>query len=140
MNCLPRGIEIVQGQASNLRGTIPTPVNIFCDSAQRDINTSLAIIAGLGDPNIPLVVDYDIFNPGMVRRFNSYICYSFLQFSILVFVNHTVLPVAGSICPAMPTYLQDQALEQRWNQVCESVVFFSLQESICNNHNNLIIL
>ena len=63
MLCLPRGLDIIEGEGASLRGTFPLPLNIISDAAQRDINTSLSLIAGLGYANVPLNIDANIFNP-----------------------------------------------------------------------------
>jgi len=85
MYCLPRGLEIIQGEGANLQGEIPLPVTVYSDSAIRDVNTSQALLAGLGLDNVTINVDLNIFNP------------------------------AGAICPAMTEEFQDAALEYRWN-------------------------
>ena len=63
MLCLPRGLEIIEGEGASLRDTLPLPLNVISDAVQRDINTSLSLIAGLGYANVPLTVDGNIFNP-----------------------------------------------------------------------------
>ena len=114
MLCLPRGLEIIQGQGVNLRGSFPLPLNVVSDSAQRDINTSLSLIAGLGYSGVPLTVDANIFNPAG-RQTTYELC------------SPTSHDHVGSICPNPSTDFLNAGLLQRWNTVPYPSNFTELQ-------------
>jgi hypothetical protein len=88
MLCLPRGLEIINGQGQNFQGQFPGPVYVISDNIQRDINTSIALVAGLGLTNeIQIQVDGSIFDP-----------------------------ITYGICPEPSEEFWNSALQYRWNE------------------------
>ena len=89
MLCLPRGLEIIEGQGQNFQGTFPMPLKVISDNVQRDINTSISLLAGLGlSGSVAIQVDGSIFDP-----------------------------VSYGICPNPSEDFTNAALQFRWNQV-----------------------
>jgi hypothetical protein len=65
MDCLPRGMDIIEGQGYNSRYTFPMPLTVVSDNITRDIQTSQSFLKGLGmtEEEAHFYIDGALFDP-----------------------------------------------------------------------------